>query len=114
MEGNMDPNPLTKPIDPPALRGALAVLQFTPNPNLGVPWPHEVVDAVVKAATEVATYHAPTGNQAERHSRLSQATAAFLMVVVEACPPGPERSTAISRIREGKMWASAAVALEGV
>ena len=36
------------------------------------------------------------------------------MVVVETCPPGSERSTAISRIREGKMWASAAVALEGL
>lgn len=98
----------------PAQKGALSVLQFTPNPNLAAPWPDSVSDAVSKAATEVATYHAPTGNQAERHSRLSQATAAFLMTVVECCPAGPERSTAISRIREGKMWASAAVALEGV
>jgi len=109
----MDTTPKTAGIAP-AQKGALAVLQFSPHTNMGAPWPEGMADSVAKAATEVATYHAPKGDQADRHSRLSQATAAFLMVVVETCPPGSERSTAISRIREGKMWASAAVALEGL
>lgn len=90
----------------PAERGALQVLQFasydTTNPV-----------SVAVAAKEIANYHAPVGNQAARHQGLSDALSDFLLVLVTFAPPGPERSTAISRAREAKMWASAAIALEG-
>ena len=69
--------------------------------------------AVYNASQEVAYYHRPTGDQGERHGRLSHALANLLQEIVNVCPPGPERSTAISRAREAKMWASAAIALEG-
>ena len=109
----MDTTPKTAGIAP-AQKGALAVLQFTPNANLDAPWPDSVGEAVEKASEEVATYHAPTEDQALRHRQLSSAAADFLFQVVRLCPSGPARSTAISRIREGKFWASAAVALEDV
>lgn len=66
------------------------------------------------ACAEVSTYHAPTGDQAARHAHLSQALASFLYAIAVATPPGPERSSAISHARDAKMWASAAIALEGL
>ena len=99
---------------PPAKTGALAVLQFATNATPEAPWPDATGEAIEKAADDVATYHAPTEDQARRHANLSTAVASFLFAVVHNCPPGPERSTAISHIRTAKMWASAAVALEGV
>jgi hypothetical protein len=88
--------------------GALNVLQFTTPADADT-----MPGAVMKAANEVSVYHPPVGDQAARHGNLSQALETFLVCVVANCPPGPERSTAISRAREAKMWASAAVALEG-
>ena len=90
----------------PAQKGALSVLQFSTPENTQP-------EDVSAAAVEVATYHAPTGDQASRHQILSGALSDFLITLVAMCPPGPERSTAISRAREAKMWASAAIALEG-
>ena len=95
----------------PAQKGALSVLQFEPRypENLLT----ETVERVQAAAREVANYHAPTPDQADRHKNLSDALTYFLEALVANCPSGPERSTAISRAREAKMWASAGVALEG-
>ncbi len=98
----------------PAKSGALNMLQFARA--------HEVYSEIIThtpeqiqaAAAEVSSYHAPKGDQADRHASLSIALADFLVELVKCCPPGPERSTAISRAREAKMWASAAVALEGL
>jgi len=64
------------------------------------------------AAREVARYHKPAPGQADRHAAIAEALADFLVILIENAPPGPERSTAISRAREAKMWASAAIALE--
>lgn len=85
----------------------LAVLQFADVIKTSIP-----TDQIRAAAREVSIYHPPVGNQAQRHAQLSGALEAFLTLLVLNCPPGPERSTAISRAREAKMWASAAIALE--
>lgn len=71
------------------------------------------LEALYDAGREVTSYHSPTGDQAARHGELSKAFAAVIVQIVESCPPGPERSTAISRAREAKFWSSAAIALEG-
>lgn len=87
---------------------ALLMLQSSPN-RLD---DHDLHERVAEAAWEVSTYHAPVGDQVSRHLNLSAAVANFLVSIVENVPAGPERSTAISRAREAKMWASAGVALE--
>lgn len=92
---------------PPAQSGALSILQFT---QPGMRSPQENVSA---AANTISTYQTPTELAAQRHAAIGAATEAFLVAIVDNCPPGPERSTAISRIREGRMWANAGVALEG-
>lgn len=92
----------------PAHRGALNTLQFFRHAGEGIP------AEVHEAAEEISTYHPPSESQAIRHKALSLALEEFLVALVDNCPSGPERSTAISRAREAKMWASAAVALEGL
>jgi hypothetical protein len=98
--------PMTRGIAP-ATGGALAVLQHEPLHGGG--------SHVQEAAREIASYHAmdPDGDQANRLTSLAVALADFLEDIVRLSPPGPERSTAISRAREAKFWASAAIALEG-
>lgn len=78
----------------PAQKGALSILQFEAHRGGGT--------HVKDAALEVASYHAPTGDQAKRHMDLSTALATFLEAIVATVPSGPERSTAISRAREAK------------
>lgn len=56
------------------------------------------------------TYHKPSESGVERHKRLSDAAAALLRTIEEIVPDGREKSLAITKIEEAKMWASAGVA----
>lgn len=86
-----------------AQNGPLAVLQHETGRG----------EHVFEAAMELARYHPPKGDQQSRHEAVAVALASFLETIVANCPPGPERSTAVSRAREAKFWASAAIAQEG-
>lgn len=58
----------------------------------------------------VFTYHPPTGDQIARYADL-RSTGRLLATSIDAhCPPSPERSTAIAKVREAVMWANAAIA----
>lgn len=92
----------------PAKGGALAVLQFTK------PGARSLEERVEEAALTICTYQKPTEQAIKRHAAIAEATSALLVVIVDNCPAGPERSTAISRAREARMWANAGVALEGL
>ena len=96
----------------PAQTGALAVLQHTVHHRSGERGFDDDAD-VRLAAREIASYHAPSEDQIDRLGALTAALEDFLVLIVRLCPPGPERSTAISRAREAKFWAAAAIALEG-
>jgi len=69
-------------------------------------------EAVAVAAAAIAYYVPPTTLEQHAHRSLSRALMTFLVEIVRNTPPGPERSTAIARAREAKLWASAAVALQ--
>ena len=56
------------------------------------------------------TYHAPSPSGVERHKQLSEAAASILKTIEEVVPDGREKSLAITKIEEAKMWASAGVA----
>jgi hypothetical protein len=97
-----------------AQAGALQQLQFFNSKIHTDPAVQQNIDdELLGAAKEVSTYHPPTLQQGHRHANMAIALENFLVTLVLNCPPGPERSTAISRAREAKMWASAAIALEG-
>ena len=108
IEGSVtdDMRPKTAGI-PPATKGPLAVLQF--EKGSGEP---DIIDTIRKAAKEISSYHMPVADQAQRHRLLNLALEDFLVTIVQACPPGPERSTAISWARASKMFAAAAISLE--
>lgn len=89
----------------PAQSGALHVVQQNPL--------RADSSALLDACRTVNTYQRPSEDQAARHAALGEAAAKFLYAVVTLSPPGPERSTAISRLREARAWANAAVAMEG-
>jgi hypothetical protein len=79
-------------------------------------------------AGEVVRYHAPTSEQVASHEKLAVAAEAFIRAVLDACPDSGYREcgdtsgyrecgdihAAIRLIREAKMTASAAVALNGM
>jgi hypothetical protein len=92
---------------PPASEDPLKALQFANRPLN----PNDL-EKVRAGAWEVSNYHVPSEDQKARLLAMSRALESFLLVLVENCPSGPERSTAISRAREAKFWGAAAISLE--
>lgn len=56
-------------------------------------------------------YHPPKGDQVERYKDVNEAQKEFLDTVLRAAPPSRERSLAITKMQEARMWANAAIAL---
>ena len=56
------------------------------------------------------TYHSPNGEKAERHVKMRQLAKQLAREMVELCPAGRERSTALTKLEEALMWANAAIA----
>lgn len=106
-----DMRPMTAGIAP-ATEGPLQVLQFHRHTDVTGQAEFDDVARIRRAAKEIASYHKPTEEQTQRHQLLSIALEDFLLYIVQACPPGPERSTAISWARAAKMFAAAAISLE--
>lgn len=65
-------------------------------------------------AAEVIRYHRPTEEQIKRHEALAVAAEAMLRAILDNCPPCADTSAALRLVREAKMTASAAVALDGM
>lgn len=75
-----------------------------------VPGPN--TDSVI--LNELFSYHPPTVESLPRFSAINQAAKNFAEVVLSNCPPCADRSDAIRKIREARMTANAAVALNGL
>jgi hypothetical protein len=58
----------------------------------------------------IFTYHPPKGDQVDRFSDIRQSGKELAEIIVDSCPPSPERSTALAKVREAIMWANAAIA----
>lgn len=56
------------------------------------------------------TYHAPHGDQIVRYAALRSAGKDLAAAIAASCPPSPERTAAINRVREAIMWANASIA----
>lgn len=65
-------------------------------------------------AGEVVRYHKPNEAQVQAHERLAEAAESFIRQILYNCPPCADTSAAIRKVREAKMTASAAVALDGL
>ena len=64
---------------------------------------------------EVVRYHPPqTQERKDAHERIAQMTEQALLTILETCPECEDRETAIVCIREARMWANSAIALDGM
>lgn len=63
---------------------------------------------------EFFKYHAPNEITIPKYAAINQAAKNFAEVVLANCPGGADRSAAIRQIREARMTANAAIALNGL
>jgi hypothetical protein len=63
---------------------------------------------------ELFTYHPPTPFTLPKFAAINQAAKNFAEVVLQNCPSSADRSAAIRLIRDARMTANAAVALDGL
>lgn len=63
---------------------------------------------------ELFSYHPPTPESLPKFSAINQAAKNFAEIVLANCPPGADRSDTIRKIREARMTANAAIALNGL
>lgn len=59
---------------------------------------------------DVFTYHSPTGDQAERYTKIRQAGKQLAATILESCPGSPETTLAIRDVQRATMMANAAIA----
>ena len=63
---------------------------------------------------ELFSYHPPTPHTLPKFQAINQAAKNFAEVVLQNCPSSADRSAAIRLIRDARMTANAAVALNGL
>jgi hypothetical protein len=63
---------------------------------------------------ELFRYHPPTPETLPKFSAINQAAKNFAEIVLQNCPSSADRSAAIRLIRDARMTANAAVALNGL
>lgn len=63
---------------------------------------------------ELFSYHPPTPNTLPKFAAINQAAKNFAEVILQNCPRSADLSDAIQKIREARMFANAAVALNGL
>jgi hypothetical protein len=63
---------------------------------------------------QLFSYHAPTPDTISKHAAINQAAKNFAEVISQNCPNGADLDVAIRLIREARMMANAAVALNGL
>jgi hypothetical protein len=63
---------------------------------------------------EVFTYHAPNAEQIEKFAKVKEAGVAFARAILESCPPCADTSAALRQVRDARMTANAAIALNGL
>lgn len=56
-------------------------------------------------------YHAPKGDQAARYSHITEQARIFWTTIISSCPPSEERSLALRKLQEARMWANASIAI---
>jgi hypothetical protein len=71
-----------------------------------------MIDSEILA--ELFRYHPPTPETLPKFAAINQAAKNFAEIVLQTCPYGADRSAAIRLIRDARMTANAAVALNGL
>jgi len=73
----------------------------------------EVTPEVGQAIEDAFEYHPWTPEKIEAGKKVRRALAEAVKVIVANVPPGPDRTTAIRKIREARMDANSAITHDG-
>ena len=64
-----------------------------------------------KTLDHIFTYHPPTGEQQARYQGLTQDARTLAFTILMVCPDSREKSLALTKLQEVRMWANAAIAV---
>lgn len=73
--------------------------------------PHPSNRTTLEDLDELFTYHAPTPDQIPRYEAINEAAKLFAKVIFTNAPECADRTSALRKLRDARMWANAAVAL---
>jgi hypothetical protein len=73
----------------------------------------KVVDPLLDSVEHWFTYQSPTPEQVKAMAEIRQAAKCLASLMVTHCPPSPDRTTAIRKLREAVMTANASIVLGG-
>ena len=57
------------------------------------------------------TYQRPHGDQPHRYEAINGAAKVMAVSIISNCPESPERTLAIRKLQEARMWANASIAI---
>jgi hypothetical protein len=72
-----------------------------------------VSDTAVQWITDASRYHRPSEAALMNHDAVATACERFLSTILVSCPPSRDRTIAINKVREARMWANSAIATGG-
>jgi len=71
---------------------------------------HIPIEAAEDVIEELFTYHAPTEEQKVAYVTIRNAAKNLVHKIDQLCPGGPDRTTAVRKVREAVMTANASIA----
>lgn len=77
------------------------------------PQTDEEVDAVIDAVDDQYTYHPWNMEQVEKGNHVRAALKQAAVAIIKNVPAGPDRSTALRKLREARMDANSAITHNG-
>jgi len=69
-------------------------------------------EAADRAIADLFTFHKPTPEQVEQYEDIRLIAKALALQIWDVCPPGPDRTAAIRKVREAVMTANAGIATQ--
>jgi hypothetical protein len=73
----------------------------------------QVHNELLRMVTEMNTYQRPTSEKVDKYNRIKDVIIDAMMVILEDCPPCEDRLQAINMLRDVRMKANSAIALDG-
>lgn len=75
--------------------------------------PPRVGEITLDNVDDCFTYHPPNGCTLDAMSQVREASIATAKTILRTVPDCPDRTTALRKLREARMWANSALALGG-
>lgn len=72
------------------------------------------MDETPDTVDRIFTYHPATEEQRPKYKAIRDSAKELARVILDSCPPSPDRTAAIRKLREAVMTANASIALDGL